>query len=209
MGLTPREANSDAPVVAQASTAVADGRWLTVANAITCTRFPLAPLCAWAILNRAATLAFVCFAVAVASDLLDGRVARRRGEVSRLGGLLDHTSDALFVAAGLAALAVLGVVPWLLAPLVVLAFAQYALDSKVLAGMRLRTSRLGRLNGIAYFVVLGTPLVRDLLGWRWPSAELVSLLGGLLVASTLLSMGDRALTWLLSRRAPGLPGGER
>jgi hypothetical protein len=75
--------------------------------------------------------------------------------------------------------------------------------------MKLRTSGLGRFNGIAYFVMLGTPLVRDLLGWEWPGAGLVSLLGGLLVASTLLSMGDRALTWLLSRRVPDLPGEER
>lgn len=182
---------------------------MTLANAITCTRFPLAPLCAWAILNRATALASLCFALAVVSDLLDGRVARKRGEVSSLGGLLDHTSDALFVAAGLAALAISGVVPWILAPLVVLAFVQYALDSKALAGRKLRTSRLGRLNGIAYFVMLGTPLVRDLLGWEWPGAGLVWFLGGLLVASTLISMGDRALTWGLSRKVRGSPGEER
>lgn len=183
------------------------GQWLGFANAITAIRFPLAPLCAWSILNDAAMLAAVSFGVAVASDLLDGRVARLRGEVSRLGGLLDHTSDALFVAAGLAALASLGSVPWMLPPLVLLAFLQYALDSQVLAGKKLRTSRIGRLNGIAYFVLLGIPLVRDVLELPWPAPGLVFGLGWFLVASTGISMADRGWAFWLSRRAPASPGG--
>ena len=183
------------------------GQWLGFANAITAVRFPLAPLCAWSILNDAAMLAAVSFGVAVASDLLDGRVARLRGEVSRLGGLLDHTSDALFVAAGLAALASLGSVPWVLPPLVLLAFLQYALDSQVLAGKKLRTSRIGRLNGIAYFVLLGIPLVRDVLELPWPAPGLVFGLGWFLVASTGISMADRGWAFWLSRRVPASPGG--
>ncbi len=183
------------------------GQWLGFANAITAIRFPLAPLCAWSILNDAAMLAAVSFGVAVASDLLDGRVARLRGEVSRLGGLLDHTSDALFVAAGLAALASLGSVPWMLPPLVLLAFLQYALDSQVLAGKKLRTSRIGRLNGIAYFVLLGIPLVRDVLELPWPAPGLVFGLGWFLVASTGISMADRGWAFWLSRRVPASPGG--
>ncbi len=183
------------------------GQWLGFANAITAIRFPLAPLCAWSILNDAAMLAAVSFGVAVASDLLDGRVARLRGEVSRLGGLLDHTSDALFVAAGLAALASLGSVPWVLPPLVLLAFLQYALDSQVLAGKKLRTSRIGRLNGIAYFVLLGIPLVRDVLELPWPAPGLVFGLGWFLVASTGISMADRGWAFWLSRRVPASPGG--
>ena len=195
------------PATSQANSSSDSGRWLGLANAITALRFPLAPLCAWSILNDAPALAAVSFGVAVASDLLDGRVARLRGEVSRLGGLLDHTSDALFVAAGLAALASLGHVPWLLPPLVLLAFIQYALDSRVLAGRQLRTSRIGRLNGIAYFVLLGTPLIRDVLGLSWPAPGLVFALGWLLVASTGISMADRGWAFWLSRRAPASPGG--
>nr|MCS5637972.1 CDP-alcohol phosphatidyltransferase family protein [Myxococcota bacterium] len=120
-----------------------------MANAVTAVRVPMAPLCAWAIVNDDLGLALGSFAVAVISDLLDGRIARSRGEVSRAGGILDHASDALFVAAGLAAYAALGLVPWLLAPLLALAFVQYALDSRVLSGRRLRSSRVGRLNGVA------------------------------------------------------------
>ena len=186
-----------------------EARWLTLANLITSIRFPLAPLCAFSLLYEWPLAAFAIYWLAVASDLLDGRVARRRGEVSSLGGLLDHSSDALFVAAGLGALAAQGVIPWPLPILVGAAFAQYAADSRALAGRRLRTSELGRLNGIAYFVLLGVPVVRDALGLGWPSALLVSALGWLLVATTLLSMADRAITWTLSRKAPDSPGAGR
>lgn len=184
-------------------------RWLTLANGITAIRFPLAPLCVYSILNDQFLLTFGFYWLAVASDLLDGRVARRRGEVSSLGGLLDHSSDALFVASGLGALALHGMIPWPLPILVAAAFVQYALDSRALAGRRLRTSELGRLNGIAYFALLGVPVVRDALGLGWPSPALVSGLGWLLVASTLLSMADRAISWTLSRKVRDSPGAGR
>jgi hypothetical protein len=52
-------------------------------------------------------------------------------------------------------------------------------------------SRLGRWNGIAYYVIVAVPLVRDALALAWPGAELVMALGWALVASTLASMIDR------------------
>ncbi len=171
-------------------------RFATRANLLTLTRLVSAPVMALAVAHGASTLALVLFVAAVASDLLDGRVARRFGEASPLGGFLDHASDALFVASGLAGLAWLALVPALLPPLVVAAFTQYALDSRALAGHALRASALGRWNGIAYFVLLGIPVVRDGLALGWPPAALITALGWLLVASTLVSMTDRALALL-------------
>jgi len=171
----------------------------TRANALTLARLALAPLLAWAICAPAATLALICFALAVASDLADGRVARRFGEASPLGGFLDHAIDATFVASGLAALALLGLVPALLPALVLAAFAQYALDSRALAGRPLRASALGRWNGIAYFVLLGIPVVRDGLALGWPADALVRALGWALVATTCASMADRGIALLRAR----------
>ncbi|MFP8881209.1 MAG: hypothetical protein VCE43_18045, partial [Myxococcota bacterium] len=54
-----------------------------------------------------------------------------------------------------------------------------------------RPSSLGRWNGIAYFVVLAVPIVRDTLGLAWPDRTFVTLLGWLLVVSTLVSIADR------------------
>jgi cardiolipin synthase len=177
-------------------------RWVTRANALTALRLAAAPALAAAIAGGAAGAAALLFALAVASDLLDGRVARRFGESSPLGGLLDHASDAIFVTAGLGALACRGEVPALLAPLVAAAFLQYVLDSRALAGRRLRTSALGRANGVAYFVLLGIPIARDGLGLAAPGSRSVRGLGWALAAATLVSMADRAAALLRGERAP-------
>ena len=174
-------------------------RLATRANALTGVRAALAPAIAWAIYSRAHALALLFFVLAVATDLADGRVARRLGEVSALGGLLDHATDALFVASGIAALASLGVAPAPLPALVLAAFAQYTLDSRALAGRPLRASALGRWNGIAYFVLLGVPVVRDGLALDWPQDALVRALGWALAATTCASMTDRGLALLRSR----------
>ena len=173
--------------------------WLTRANALTAVRLALAPVLAHAILAPAPALAAAAFALAVATDLLDGRVARRFGETSALGGFLDHATDATFVSVGLAACAHAGEVPALLPVLIVLAFVQYALDSRALAGRPLRTSPLGRYNGIAYFVLLGVPVVRDALSLPGPTAPWVQALGWLLALTTALSMLDRGHALLTGR----------
>jgi phosphatidylglycerophosphate synthase len=173
----------------------------TRANALTLGRLALAPLLAWAICAQLAPLALACFALAVASDLADGRVARRFGEASPLGGFLDHATDATFVASGLAAFALRGLVPAPLPVLVLAAFTQYAIDSRALAGRPLRASALGRWNGIAYFVLLGIPVVRDGLALDWPADGLVRGLGWALVATSCASMADRGLALWRARQS--------
>jgi cardiolipin synthase len=164
---------------------------LTWANGLTASRLVAAPLLALAILREAPGWALFVFVAAVLTDLLDGWVARRLGEASSLGGVLDHATDAAFVTAGTGALACSGEVPRILPWLIAAAFVQYAVDSRVAAGSSLRSSALGRWNGVAYFVVLGIPVVRDGLGLAWPGAPLVAAIGWALVATTLLSMAQR------------------
>ena len=176
-------------------------RGIPWANLLSLSRLALAPVCAWAIVDASWLLALVCLVVAVATDFLDGPLARRRGEVTRLGGVLDHASDATFVSVGLAALAVLGLVPWVLPFLVVLAFTQYTLDSRVLAGEFLRASLLGRYNGIAYFVVLGIPIVRNSMSIPFPSDTLLRVFAWVVAVSTVISMADRLRAFFRSRNS--------
>jgi phosphatidylglycerophosphate synthase len=173
--------------------------WLTRANVLSLARLLLAPPLAAAILRGKPGAAALVFALAVATDLADGPLARRRGEVSPLGALVDHAADASFVAVGCAALAARGAVTPLLPALIAAAFAQYALGSDASGGGP-RASALGRWNGIGYYAALGLPLARDALGLGWPGHGLVRGLGWGLVASTLLSMLGR----LLARRAGAL-----
>jgi phosphatidylglycerophosphate synthase len=180
------------------------GRWLTPANALTALRLLAALPFVLAIRAGAPLVAALVFTLAAASDFADGRVARRRGESSSFGGLLDHSVDAFFVSAGAAALASVGVLPVPLAPLIAFAFLQYAFDSKPTRTRALRASSLGRVNGIAYYVIVAVPVVRDALALGWPGPGLVRALGWLLVGSTLLSILDRLLA--RDSRASGTAG---
>ena len=182
------------------------GSWLTPANTLTLLRLLLALPFALAVRAGSPVAASLVFALAVASDFADGRVARRRGEISAFGGFLDHAVDAAFVSAGAAALATVGALPVWLAPLIAIAFVQYALDSTLMRSRGLRASALGRCNGIAYYVIVAVPVVRDALGLGWPGAGLVRALGWALVASTLFSISDRLR---LLARARGWSGAER
>ena len=146
-----------------------------------------------------AAWAAALFALAIATDLADGPLARARGTESALGRALDHGADFVFVDAGLAAAAAQGLIPWLLPLLVAVAFAQYVVDSYCLHRARqLRMSALGRWNGILYFVPLGGAILvelgLDFLGGptRWVAWALV--------ASTLASIADRALAARTSPR---------
>ena len=176
--------------------------WTTRANALTLARLLLVPALAGAVLHGAPVLAAAVFFTAVGTDLADGWVARRYGEATAFGAFADHATDAAFAATGAAALAWSGVLPGPLPWLIAAAFAQYALDSRALAASGLVPSRLGRWNGIAYYVIVAVPLVRDALALRWPGAELVMALGWALVASTLVSMIDRLRMLARRRRRP-------
>ena len=172
-------------------------RWLTAANALSLSRIAATPFSLAAVIDGQWRLAGWIFVAAVASDFLDGIIARWRRTVSALGGVLDHTADAFFVTLTLWGIAyaevdagidvVPGILPWFIA----LAFLQYLLDSKALAGQPLRTSRLGRANGIAYFVIAGTVIGRNALGIDWLPDEAIYWAALLVLVSTLASMFDR------------------
>lgn len=172
--------------------------WFTWANLLTVVRLASIGPCAYAVVTGSWQWAGALFAIAVATDLFDGPVARRFNHASALGGLLDHASDALFVIVLLGALAHQSYVPWLLPCLVAAAFLQYTLDSSALRGQHLRTSWLGRANGIAYFVVVGIPLIRNALELSWPADAWIQHLAWLLVTTSVISMFDRARAWFVA-----------
>ncbi len=180
---------------------------MTLSNAITLARLASVPFAFRAILAGQWGVACALFWLAVVTDLVDGRIARARGESSAFGGLLDHASDALFVATALAGLAMGGRIPFALPVLVAVAFFQYVLDSRTLAGQPLRASQLGRWNGVCYFVPVGMVVNREALSLKQPSDLLAGGIAWILVGTTLVSIADRALTLIRLHRGrrPGQP----
>jgi CDP-diacylglycerol--glycerol-3-phosphate 3-phosphatidyltransferase len=157
--------------------------------------------------ERSAVFALVAWVVALITDFLDGPIARRRGTVTAWSGTFDHTSDFLFVTSGLYAGALRGAFPWILPFLITAAFAQYVIDSYwVHRHAKLRGSKLGRYNGILYFV----PSIMDILvrmGLRFLQ-PLLSILVWLLVLTTIVSMGQRLMFRRLPETAPESHVGE-
>lgn len=70
------------------------GRWVTVADALTAARLPLAVAF---VLVPDTTARLAVLGTAAGTDLLDGQIARRFGS-SRLGAFLDPVADKLFMA---------------------------------------------------------------------------------------------------------------
>ncbi len=167
------------------------------ANVLTALRLAAAPAAGWFTAGEHWLAALLLWVLAIVTDVFDGILARRFGAASSGGGLFDHATDCAFVTFCLGGLASAGSIPWLLPVLVPLAFLQYALDSRALAGQPLRTNRIGKFNGIGYFAVAGAVIVPSALGWwEWLPTALGETLAWLLVASTLLSMGERLLLTL-------------
>jgi phosphatidylglycerophosphate synthase len=171
----------------------------TWANGLTLVRLLAIGPAAWAIFTGHWILASSLFVLAVITDMADGPLARRLDHASAFGGLFDHATDALFVSTSLAALAWTGFINLYLPPLVAFAFLQYVFDSRALAGAELRTSLIGRYNGIAYFVMVGIPVFRETLGLSWPADSWIAALAWLLVASTGISMLERGILFIRRR----------
>ena len=172
-----------------------------IANALTAIRLLLVLPMAFALARPdllAPWLVALLLSVAIASDYLDGPVARRAGTASSRGMLFDHITDCLFVTCGLAGAAVAGSITAILPVLIPLAFGQYVIDSYVWFRQReLRASFLGRWNGILYFVPIAL-VVGARLPFPGAFASLLRLaasgLAYLLAVSTVASIIDRATT---------------
>ena len=141
--------------------------------------------------------------VAIWTDYYDGRVARAMGTSSPAGQLFDHSTDCVFVSAGLAGSSIVGLVPAVLPALVVIAFVQYVMDSYLWYQQKqLRMSVIGRWNGILYFAPL-VIIAASRLGVFGATERLLVLttetVGYVLVVSTIVSIADRAVAPLLPR----------
>lgn len=85
---------------------------LTVPNAISMLRIALIPVFCWLIVDPDTSAAgIILFSVVVATDWVDGLLARRLNQVSEVGKILDPVADRLAIAAGLVALVVRGAFP--------------------------------------------------------------------------------------------------
>jgi len=108
---------------------------VTVPNAISFARLLLMPVCAWQLATGHYATGLWLTALVGSTDWVDGWLARRTGQVSRLGQLLDPFADRMLIASVAIALVARGVLPW---PAVALLLGR---DAVILAGFPLLSRR--------------------------------------------------------------------
>ncbi|MET4159852.1 CDP-diacylglycerol--glycerol-3-phosphate 3-phosphatidyltransferase [Agromyces sp. PvR057] len=94
-------------------------------NAITIVRILLAPIFFWMLLVDDGAdgwlrwAAAALFIIAIATDGIDGHIARSRGLVTDLGKILDPIADKLLTSGALVCLSILGELPWWVTAIIV------------------------------------------------------------------------------------------
>lgn len=155
-----------------------EARIVTVPNLLSLLRLLGIPLFLWLVLvERADAWAFVVLVVAGATDWLDGYLARRLDQRTRLGVLLDPLVDRLYIVATVLGLAIRGIIPWWLV-------AVLLARDLLLLGLLPRLRRQGRVALPVTYV--GKAATFALL-WGFP----------LLLLGTVPAIGDgaRAFGW--------------
>jgi cardiolipin synthase len=94
-------------------------RIFTIPNVLSLIRLGLVPVFLVLVIVGNDGLALLTLVVSSATDYLDGVLARKLNQVTRLGQLLDPAADRLFIFATLIGLAIRGIVPWWFVAIVV------------------------------------------------------------------------------------------
>src|ERR1700674_1876941 len=120
------------------------------------------------------TFALLIFLAAAATDLLDGYLARRWGQITTVGTLLDPIADKLLISAALVSLVDIHRVPaWMVILIIGREFAVSGLRSIAAAGgYMIEASELGKSKMLAQVVAIALVIA----GIRWPALSEVSML---------------------------------
>lgn len=148
---------------------------LTPANQITLARLLLVPALVLLVLYGFHGWALVTFIVAGVSDALDGLIARRSGQHSRLGALLDPMADKLllvstFVVLTLPGIGLANTLPIWLTVLVisrdVIIVLTVAIVNLAVGRFTFYPSLLGKVTTLVYILTGSTTLLCNYLGQR-------------------------------------------
>ena len=178
---------------------------MTIPNALTLLRLILVPCFIAASIERMYTVALGLFVTAAVTDILDGAIARRLNQRSRLGALLDPAADKLLMVSGflfytLAATLQVRIPGWLTFTVFIrdflIAIFAYLLYTRVHV-KKFPPSNLGKASTVIQAITLGAAIAVNAFGssWMWLATMMfrVSLLVTLASAFDYLRRGERLL----------------
>jgi cardiolipin synthase (CMP-forming) len=130
-------------------------RVLTIPNAISFVRIALVPVFAWLIVHPDTTATgLVVFVTVLATDWVDGVVARATGQVSAVGKVLDPLADRIAIAGGLIALVARDAFPlWAAVPILVRDALVLVAGTVLLAGKSARVD-VRNVGKVATFALM-------------------------------------------------------
>jgi len=95
---------------------VFEDRIMTIPNALSFVRLLLVPLFLWLVLGpEQDEWALVVLMVSGITDYLDGYLARKLNQASKIGAILDPVADRLYILAVVIGLSIRDIIPWWLA----------------------------------------------------------------------------------------------
>ena len=145
----------------------------TIPNVLSMLRLALVPVFLAFVVLEDYIAAFAVLVVAGLTDLLDGFLARRLGQVTRLGQLLDPAADRLYIFAALVGLAANDLVPWWIVVVIIARDAFLLVLGVVLANHGYGPLPVHQLGKVATFALFfGLPVI--MLGIAVPAVEPVS-----------------------------------
>ena len=127
---------------------------VNIPNLLSFLRIALVPVFLWFLLDEFFLAAIAVLAFAGLTDFLDGYLARRLNQTTKLGKMLDPVADRLYIFATLLALSSTGYVPWWLAALVILRDVLMLVSLPVLASVGYRSLPVHYLGKASTFALL-------------------------------------------------------
>ncbi|HEY6801148.1 MAG TPA: CDP-alcohol phosphatidyltransferase family protein [Agromyces sp.] len=150
-----------------------ESRVWTIPNVLSMLRLALVPFFLVLIVIGDYFGALVVLVIASFTDLLDGYLARRLGQVTRLGELLDPAADRLYIFAALVGLAANGLVPWWIVVIIVARDVFLLVLGVVLANHGYGPLPVHQLGKVATFALFfGVPVI--MLGLAFPAVLPIS-----------------------------------
>jgi cardiolipin synthase len=137
-----------------AKTGFLNGEVVNVPNLLSFLRILLVPVFLWLLLDELFLAAIAVLAFAGLTDFLDGFLARKLNQTTKLGKMLDPVADRLYIFATLLALSATGYVPWWLAGLVILRDVLMLVSLPVLASVGYRSLPVHYLGKASTFALL-------------------------------------------------------
>lgn len=168
----------------------ASDRILTVPNVLSFARLAILPFLYIELANGRFGRGLLVGFIFGATDFIDGYVARRFDQVTRLGQILDPASDRLFIVTIVVGMVVSGLLPWWIVALVVGRDVILLLAGLVMLGGGARPPAVSRLGKTATFWMMWSfvPLLAAAIigSGQDPQPVLYAIGLGLLIASVAL-----------------------